>query len=229
MTTLSKLRQVLPETWGPDTCDPGDLPEWRPGNPSRGQCGVTALVAHELLGGELLLGQVYAESVQRGVHYWNRLPDGTEVDLTRDQFGPAETVTAGMIAPRPTGPLRRCRGQHELLRRRVHARLSEGVPPGPPVQVALVLLTDPRGAVLLRHREDGQWGLPTRAEAGHSELQTAWQGLCGWHTEVVAYTGRSETTSAEFRTAAELAATDLSPTAAAVLHGTAYFRSCAMT
>ena len=125
MPTLSRLRPVMRQAWGPDTCDPSDLPDWHAGNPARGQCGVTALVIHDLLGGDLILGEVYDHGARRGFHYWNRLPDGTEVDLTRDQFSPEETVTAGVVAPRPAGPPRRCREQYELLRHRVLARLSD--------------------------------------------------------------------------------------------------------
>ncbi|MEV0457908.1 YunG family protein [Catellatospora methionotrophica] len=171
MLNLSRLRPIVREAWGPDTCDPVDLADWRPDNPSRGQCGVTALVVHDLLGGELLLGEVFEDGVRRGHHYWNRLPDGTEVDLTREQFHPGETVTGGVVAARPPGPPRRCRGQYELLRHRVRAGLhrTEGadlpIPAGPPVRIAVVLLVDPAGAVLLQLRdrnaraEPGQWGL----------------------------------------------------------------------
>jgi len=45
---------------GPDTCDPADLADWHPGNPARGQCGTTALVVREVLGGDLIHGRVTA-------------------------------------------------------------------------------------------------------------------------------------------------------------------------
>jgi 8-oxo-dGTP pyrophosphatase MutT (NUDIX family) len=166
------------EAWGPDTCDPSDLPDWRPENPARGQCGATALVIHDLLGGDLILGEVYGHGARRGHHYWNRLPDGTEVDLTRDQFSPDETITAGVVVPRPAGPPRRCRGQYELLRHLVLVRLDGAdrdiyppAPAGPPIRIALVLLVDPAEAVLLQLRdpdaraEPGQWSMP----GGHVE------------------------------------------------------------
>ena len=54
---------------------------WSADRPSVGQCAVTALLVQDYFGGELLRGVVCGES-----HYWNRLPDGTEVDLTADQF-----------------------------------------------------------------------------------------------------------------------------------------------
>nr|WP_240942836.1 NUDIX domain-containing protein [Planosporangium thailandense] len=153
--------------------------DWRPENPARGQCGVTALVVHDLLGGDLILGEVYEHGTRRGCHYWNRLPDGTEVDLTRDQFRPDEVVTAGSVVAQPFGSPRRCRGQYELLRHRVLAQLHDvgesdphaPAPAGPPVKIASVLLVDPAEAVLLQLRdgdaraEPGQWSLP----GGHVE------------------------------------------------------------
>lgn len=67
------------DAWGPATSS--DPLGWRPERPAHGQCAVTALVMQDLLGGVLL------RTVNEGVsHYWNRLPDGTELDLTRSQF-----------------------------------------------------------------------------------------------------------------------------------------------
>lgn len=54
---------------------------WTLERPSLGQCAVTSLIVQDSLRGELLRSSVGGIS-----HYWNRLPDGTEVDLTRDQF-----------------------------------------------------------------------------------------------------------------------------------------------
>ncbi len=115
------LRPLLRAAWGPDTCDPHDLETWSPDNPSRGQCGVTALVIQDLLGGDLVLGEVYVGETKVGHHYWNRLPDGSEVDLTADQFQPEEAVVGGQVQHRPADAPRRCRDQYELLRRRVLA------------------------------------------------------------------------------------------------------------
>jgi 8-oxo-dGTP pyrophosphatase MutT (NUDIX family) len=138
---------------------------------------VTAFVVQDLLGGDLLLGEVFERGERRGRHYWNRLPDGADVDLTGDQFHPSETVTEGALVVRPSGPPGRCRGQYELLRHRVLASLAEPVdarsaaPASPPVRIALALLIDSDGAVLLQLRdrdaraEPGQWSLP----GGHVE------------------------------------------------------------
>ena len=64
-----------------ETCDPSDAALWTPANPSRGQCAVTALVVHDLLGGLLLEAEVHhADGSPQGFHYWNRLA-GLDVDL----------------------------------------------------------------------------------------------------------------------------------------------------
>ncbi|MEU8242375.1 hypothetical protein AB0C07_29345 [Actinoplanes missouriensis] len=118
MHTVETLEPIVRASWDADTCDPHDLP-WRPDNPERGQCGVTALVLHDLLGGDLVMGEVFEDGRKVGHHWWNRLPDGREVDLTAAQFHPTETVTAGRVRHRPPGPPRRCRAQYELLSSRV--------------------------------------------------------------------------------------------------------------
>ena len=129
MLSVQMLRPLLRAAWGPDTCDPHDLENWRPDNPSRGQCGVTALVIQDLLGGDLILGEVYVGKSKVGHHYWNRLPDGSEVDLTADQFQPEEAVVGGQVKHRPADAPRRYRDQYELLRRRVWAALADHPPP----------------------------------------------------------------------------------------------------
>jgi hypothetical protein len=53
---------------------------WQPDNPACGQCGVTALVVHDKLGGEILKTDVNGAG-----HFYNRI-DGRRVDLTMSQF-----------------------------------------------------------------------------------------------------------------------------------------------
>lgn len=122
--TLADVERAFQTSWGADTCDPVDLADWHPGNPARGQCGVTALVLHDLFGGELVFGDVQVNGERTGGHWWNRFSAGLEVDLTRRQFGPQESVVGGQAVPRPPGPPRRCREQYYLLRARVSARLT---------------------------------------------------------------------------------------------------------
>jgi hypothetical protein len=121
---IDLLEPILRAGWGADTCDPHDLPEWHPGNAARGQCGVTALIIQDLLGGDLVLGDVLVAGDRVGHHYWNRLPDGRTVDLTAEQFHPQEVVTGGQVQQRPPGPPGRCREQYEILRHRVITGLA---------------------------------------------------------------------------------------------------------
>lgn len=124
MWTLVDVEQAVRASWGADTCDPADRADWHPGNPARGQCGVTALVLHDMFGGELVLGEVRVAGERTGSHYWNRFGTGLEVDLTRGQFRQDEDVVGAQVVQRPSGPPKRCREEYDLLRARVSAHLT---------------------------------------------------------------------------------------------------------
>ncbi|MER7414694.1 MULTISPECIES: YunG family protein [Streptomyces] len=126
---LTDIERAVRSSWGADTCTPDHRPHWNAGNPARDQCGVTALVLHDLLGGELLRGEVLVAGERVDFHWWNRLADGLEVDLTREQFAPHEHVTEGVAVPRPARIVR-LREEYELLRDRVREQL-EGQRQGP--------------------------------------------------------------------------------------------------
>ncbi|MBD3783867.1 MAG: hypothetical protein IE926_13125 [Micrococcales bacterium] len=119
------LRRHFLAAWGPDTCYPSEREQWSPVNPARDQCGMTALVVQDVLGGDLVLAEVHVDGSKVGHHYWNRLPDGTELDLTADQFRPEEEVVGGEVVVRPPDAPRYHREQYELLRARVLASLEE--------------------------------------------------------------------------------------------------------
>ncbi|MFD8478624.1 hypothetical protein [Kitasatospora sp. NPDC059673] len=126
---LLDLDRALRASWAADTCSPDDLERagWQPENPAWGQCDITALVVHDIFGGDLLVGEVHCEGEQRGFHWWNRLPSGVELDLTLEQFRAGETVTEARVVERPAGPTRRRWAEYLLLRERVGERL-EGFP-----------------------------------------------------------------------------------------------------
>ncbi len=118
--TRRDIEVAIRAAWALDTCDPVDAADWSPVNPARGQCGVTAVTIHDLLGGELLVAEVLRRDGSRqGMHYWNRLPDGTEIDLTREQFSSDEVVQAPRVVIRPPGLPRRGADQYLRLRHRV--------------------------------------------------------------------------------------------------------------
>ncbi|MGY1732689.1 hypothetical protein ACI798_14325 [Geodermatophilus sp. SYSU D01045] len=117
MPTLDEVTAAVRAAWCRETCDDSDLADWTPGNPARGQCGATALTVHDLLGGELLLAEVRrTDGSRQGVHWWNRLPGGREVDLTRGQFAPHEVVGEPRVVVRPPGLPGYNRAQYLRLR-----------------------------------------------------------------------------------------------------------------
>lgn len=77
---------LIRQAWSAETSAD---PAWSNENPALGQCAVTAILLQDILGGELLRGMACG-----GSHYWNRLADGVEVDVTREQF-PAGTEVVG--------------------------------------------------------------------------------------------------------------------------------------
>lgn len=125
-SVLRDLEGALAHAWDAETCAPEDRARWTAENPARGQCITTVVVVHDFLGGELVRGEVQVDGVQTDYHWWNRLPDETEVDLTRGQFGPQEVIVGSETFPRPTGD-HRVKGQYERLRERVLDALG---PPG---------------------------------------------------------------------------------------------------
>lgn len=125
MANVEQVRVALYDAWGPDTCYPDSSELWRVDNPARDQCGMTALVVQDVLGGDLILGEVQVDGIKVGNHYWNRLPDGIVVDLTSEQFFPGEVIVNGQVVIRPPDAPRRHREQYELLRTRVVRGLSD--------------------------------------------------------------------------------------------------------
>jgi len=119
---LTDIEAAVRSSWGADTTTPAHRAQWNPGNPARDQCGVTAMVVNDLLGGELIRGEVRVDGVRVDYHWWNRLGMGVEIDLTREQFAPHEIVSGGVVIERPAEFVR-LREEYELLRARVLERL----------------------------------------------------------------------------------------------------------
>lgn len=118
--SLAAAAVAIRSAWCRDTCDEADVDAWSPANPARGQCGVSALTLQDLLGGDLLLAEVlHPDGSQQGWHYWNRLPDDREVDLTREQFAPTEVVQQPRLVVRPLGAPGRSARQYLRLRQAV--------------------------------------------------------------------------------------------------------------
>ena len=129
LRSLTDLQAIIRSAWSAESCDPVDLKDWTAQNPARGQCAVTALVVQDVLGGELLLADVLNEDGSRqGVHYWNRLAGGLEIDLTREQFKPSEVVQTPRVVDRPDdlSPAR-LYPQYRALADAIQARLGADI------------------------------------------------------------------------------------------------------
>ncbi|HAI22195.1 MAG: hypothetical protein UV28_C0013G0019 [Candidatus Collierbacteria bacterium GW2011_GWE2_42_48] len=60
---------------------------WNEENPTLGHCAVVALTAQDIYGGKLLKASLEGTGFAYGrSHYWNLLPDGSEIDFTEAQF-----------------------------------------------------------------------------------------------------------------------------------------------
>lgn len=66
--TLSEIQAAVRSSWGPETLfAPADSLARGSGQSSRGQCGTTALVIQDQLGGDLMIADVeYEGRVERG-------------------------------------------------------------------------------------------------------------------------------------------------------------------
>ncbi|RBM22067.1 hypothetical protein [Streptomyces sp. PT12] len=124
--TLTEIAAALRTAWAADTCSPDDVlrAPWTPDNPAWGHCDITALVVHDIFGGDLVVGEVSLDGERAGYHWWNRLASGIDIDLTRDQFRLGQVITGARVVVRPPGPPRRRRAEYRLLRERVAASLG---------------------------------------------------------------------------------------------------------
>jgi hypothetical protein len=92
---------------------------WLPDNPARGQCNVTAMLVHELFGGEIL-----KTPLPEGDHYYNRL-DGKRVDLTDSQFD-RPIAYADLPSDRTEALMGTTAQKYEALRSDFQRRMSAG-------------------------------------------------------------------------------------------------------
>jgi hypothetical protein len=70
-----KLLKILFTVWSKESSF-----KWSKENPANGQCGVTALVVHDLFGGEIL-----KTPTAEGWHFYNRI-NNKRYDFTESQF-----------------------------------------------------------------------------------------------------------------------------------------------
>jgi hypothetical protein len=129
--THTRLAEALRTVWAADTCSPDDFERagWSAENPAWGHCDITALIVNDILGGDLMLGEVHLAGEQHGYHWWNRLDDGSEIDLTREQFRLGQVITETRPVTRPQGRLPRRWDEYLLLRERLASQFGPVPPP----------------------------------------------------------------------------------------------------
>ena len=84
-----KVREALHKSWSLQTAR-----QWTKDRPFAGQCNVTAAVAADLFGGEILK----TPWNERTDHYYNRI-DGQVHDLTDDQFDAPHSLRKCQVVP----------------------------------------------------------------------------------------------------------------------------------
>lgn len=129
--SLAQVDRAIRDSWASDTCSPDDAAHtpWSADNPAWGHCDVTALVVNDVLGGDLVVGEVHVDGDRYGYHWWNRLVSGVDVDLTREQFRRGQVVTHGRVVKRPPDPPRHRNEEYLLFRDRVLHKLGAGAEP----------------------------------------------------------------------------------------------------
>ena len=76
---IKLIESAFQKSWSKETCYPKLQKKWSPQNPALGQCAISALIIQDYFGGDLL----YCKHLK---HFWNKLPNGQEIDLTKSQF-----------------------------------------------------------------------------------------------------------------------------------------------
>jgi hypothetical protein len=97
--TKEKFRDVSTKCCSKET---SFVPEyWNKNNPTLGHCAVIALIAQDIFGGELLRASLKeTKFAYEKTHYWNLLPDTSEVDFTEEQFMGKKPKLMGEIRTR---------------------------------------------------------------------------------------------------------------------------------
>ncbi|MBI4141193.1 hypothetical protein HY485_05140 [Candidatus Woesearchaeota archaeon] len=96
---IDEFKRVLPLLCDKETSLASG--QWSAENPFCGHCAVVSLVAQNLFGGDLLRASLENTvfAAMRS-YYWNKLPDGSEVDFTKPQFKDAVLSLEGVVRER---------------------------------------------------------------------------------------------------------------------------------
>ncbi|MDD4381794.1 MAG: uracil-DNA glycosylase family protein [Candidatus Dojkabacteria bacterium] len=107
---LKLLKVAIKNSWCKDTVCPSVTEMWNRSNKTIGQCAVTALLVYKYLGGKIYKGDILEKGYS---HYWNVLPNGKKVDLTKSQFGYEMVILNNIKEKKPEEMLK----DEELLNR----------------------------------------------------------------------------------------------------------------
>ncbi len=102
------LEAAIRSSWSFETSDTDR--GWDASNPAAGHCDVSSLIVRDRCGGDLKMAKVFRNGEMSEHHYWNVLSDGTEVDVTKEQFDGTEefvdTVTLDAEFFATAGPIK---------------------------------------------------------------------------------------------------------------------------
>ena len=79
---IARLYNDLLHVWRADTCAPRMRRDWKPSDPTLGQCSITSFLVQDIKGGE-----VYGVPLGDGNYHCYNVTDGVVFDLTSEQFG----------------------------------------------------------------------------------------------------------------------------------------------
>ena len=130
--TSQEFRVVLPQICIQETSFDPD--RWTPDNPLWGHCAVVSLLANDYFGGGFV--RAFLDNTpfaDVGSHYWNVLPDGTEYDFTKEQFGDIKLQLEGKPTKSDGKPIDReyllknpeTKKRYELLRTRLESHQQQ--------------------------------------------------------------------------------------------------------
>lgn len=130
MADSADITRALKNSWSSETSYDGE--NYDDTNPPRGQCVVSSLVVQDYLGGDLVRVAVSGGSINEK-HYFNRLDDGTIIDVTRSQYlqpvtmtdSPVDLVAKGYVSNRERMLADDdTRSRYEILRQKVTRELQ---------------------------------------------------------------------------------------------------------
>jgi len=118
---IGNLRQAFQASWSAET---SWTKKFDPKNPATDQCRVTTAVAHKLLGGKIIFAVIKKRPLVS--HFWNKLPNGKEIDFTKDQFSKNIKIPNGkIISLKKTLTAPRIKKTYPLLLSRVKKNLNK--------------------------------------------------------------------------------------------------------